>query len=288
MKIILITGASGFIGKKLSLELSQKYTVIRLSRTEQEGKYYSWDNLPGLKVDIVIHLSGKAHDKTNNNYREYYNANVEQTKTVIEFCNKNKVSQLIFVSTSKVYKTCNSIITEDQCKEGNTPYQTTKLLAEELIRNNLYVTKYHIIQPPIVVGKQEKGNLNLLKKLFSIIPIWPLGSFKNEKSVISYENFQFFIEELIFKQPESNTYIICDDQNTSTIDLIKNKFPKVLILNTGKRFWIVLAKLMTLLKFKFFNNEVLDKLILSETYSNEKIKKDLSIKKTVYDIAKIK
>jgi hypothetical protein len=160
------------------------------------------------------------------------------------------------------------------------------LLAEELIRTNLYKTKYHIIQPPIVIGKQEKGNLSLLHKLFSVIPVWPLGAFKNEKSVISYDNFQFFIEKLILKQPESNTYIICDDKKISTLNLIKNKFPRVLILNTGKKIWILLAELMTLFKINFFNNEILNKLILSETYSNEKIKKDLNIIETNYDFAK--
>ena len=257
-----------------------------VGRKKQGNNSYCWDEINNLKSDIVIHLAGKAHDSLNENYSDYYQANVQLTEKVINYCNKNEISQLIFVSTSKVYSNCDSILTEKSKKQANTPYQKTKLLAEELIRNNLSVTKYHIIQPPIIIGKDEKGNLNLLKKLFSVLPIWPLGAFQNVKSVISYENFQFFIEKLILKQPESSTYIICDDQEISTTDLIKNKFPKVIILNTGKRFWIVLAKLMTLFKFKFFNYEVLNKLILSETYSNEKIKKELNIKETIYDIAK--
>ena len=286
MKTILITGASGYIGKQLSYNLSLKYRIIRIGRKKQTNDDYTWEELPRIKSDIVIHLAGKAHDSFNQNFNDYYEANVELTDKIINYCNKNKISQLIFVSTSKVYFNSESILTENSEKQANTPYQKTKLLAEDLIRNNLSTTKYHIIQPPIIVGEQEKGNLNLLKKLFSIIPIWPLGAFKNAKSVISFKNFQFFIEELVLKQTESNTYIICDDRNTSTIDLIKNKFPKVLILNTGKRFWKVLARLMTLFKFKFFDNEVLDKLTLSETYSNEKIKKDLNIKETIYDIAK--
>lgn len=288
MKTIVITGASGYVGKQLSDNLSSKYRIIKIGRKKQLNENYTWEELPKIKSDIVIHLSGKAHDSQNQDFKEYYQANVQLTEKVIDYCNKNEIGQLIFVSTSKVYSNSDSILTENAKKQANTPYQKTKLLAEKLIRTNLSITKYHIIQPPIIVGEHEKGNLNLLKKLFSIAPIWPLGAFKNEKSVISYENFQFFIEELILKQPESSTYIICDDQNTSTINLIKNKFPKVLILNTGKRFWIALAKLMTLLKFNFFNNEVLNKLIQSETYSNEKIKKDLNIKETIYDIAKTK
>lgn len=286
MKTILVTGATGYVGKQLCANLSSIYRIVKIGRKKQIDVNHTWEELAKIKSDIVIHLSGKAHDSLNQNYNDYYDANVKLTERVIEYCNKNKISQLIFVSTTKVYSNSASTLNENSKKQVSTPYQKTKLLAEELIRTKLIMTKYHIIQPPIIVGKYEKGNLNLLKKLFSTLPVWPLGAFKNEKSVISYENFQFFIEKLILKQPESNTYIICDDQKISTLDLIRNKFPKVLILNTGKRFWIVLAKLMTLLKFNFFNNEVLNKLTLSETYSNEKIKKDLNIKETIYDIAK--
>ena len=286
MKTIVITGASGYVGKQLSDNLSLKYRIVKIGREKQINENYTWEELKKIKSDIVIHLSGKAHDSLNQNFNDYYEANVKFTERVIEYCNENEVSQLIFVSTSKVYSKSNSILKENSKKQANTPYQKTKLLAEDLIRTNLSKTKYHIIQPPIIVGRHEKGNLNLLKKLFTILPLWPLGAFKNKKSVISYENFQFFIEKLILQQPESNTYIICDDQQISTIELIKNKFPRILILNTGKRFWIVLAKLCTLLKFNFFNNEVLNKIILSETYSNEKIKKDLNIKETIYDLAK--
>jgi len=286
MSIILITGITGYIGNVLSVNLAKRHTILGVSRKRDCANFYSWDNLPETHVDIVIHLAGKAHDSVNQNYNDYHQANVHYTKMIIDYCNKFKISQLIFVSTSKVYSFSNLRITESSNKEVKTPYQKTKLIAEELIRTKLLTTKYHIIQPPIIIGQKEKGNLRLLEKLFSIIPVWPLGAFKNVKSVISYQNFEFFIEELILKQPESNTYIICDDQTISTIDLIKIRFPKVIILNTGKGFWKVLAKLLTLLKLNFFNLEVLNKLTLSETYSNEKIKKDLKIKKTIYDISK--
>ena len=97
MKIILITGASGFIGKKLSSELSKKYTVLKISRSKKKDNYYTWKDLPTLEADIVIHLSGKAHDKMNNNYEEYYKANVNQTEKIVDFCCKKKVSQLMFL-----------------------------------------------------------------------------------------------------------------------------------------------------------------------------------------------
>jgi nucleoside-diphosphate-sugar epimerase len=281
-----MSGASGYIGRMLSSKLAEKHTILKISRKAKNPDIYSWDKLPDKHIDIVIHLAGKAHDSENGNYTDYYSANVSTTESLIEICNVKNIEQFIYLSTSKVYRDSSFPIDENSPRKGTNPYQITKILAEDLIMSSLLNTKYYILQPPLVIGKYEKGNLNLLKKLFSVLPVWPLGSFKNEKSVLSYKNLEFFIEELILKKPKSDTFIVCDDQQISTLGLIKVKFPKVLVLNTGKKFWIAMAKLMTLFKFKFFNSEVLNKLVLTETYSNAKIKKGLKIKETIYDVAK--
>lgn len=285
MSAILITGASGYIGGQLSKKLSENHLVFKVGRKKDDYTWFTWEELPNTKVDTVIHLAGKAHDTTNGFYAEYYQANVTSTKNIIDYCNRNKVNHLIYLSTSKVYANNDSLITESCKKQAANSYQKTKLIAEHLIRTELMDTKYHILQPPIVMSQKEKGNINQLHKLFSILPFWPLGAFKNRKSIISYKNLEFFIEQLILKQPESNTYIVCDDNESSTIGIIQHKFPKVKVVNTGKGFWIILARLLSFLKIKLFDKEALDKIIKSEIYSNEKIKKDLKVNKTKYDIS---
>ena len=285
MKTILITGATGYIGSMLVKKLSEKYNVLGVSRKNESCNFYSWENLPKINIDVVIHLAGKAHDLDSKNYKDYYNANVLTTKLLIDFCNTKNVDQFIFLSTSKVYLNEFKQIKENSPKEAKNPYQETKIIAENLIVSNLDSTNYYILQPPIVISNKEKGNIGLLKKIFSILPLWPLGGFKNSKSVISYKNLEFFIEQLITKKPKSNTFIVCDDKTVSTTDLIKLKFPDVRVINTGKWIWNFTAFVCSFFRIKFFNKRVLQKLVKSETYSNQKIKKELNLYKTRYDVS---
>lgn len=283
-KTVLITGTTGYIGKILHQNLSKKYSVFCLNRTASNEENFTWDNFPQKQIDVIIHLAGKAHDTTKGIYEDYHQANVLLTEKVINYCNQTNVEHLIFISTSKVYCNNDNIIDEKSSVEGSSFYQKTKIKAENLIKTHLRNTTYHILQPPIVIGKLKKGNMHILKSLFSKIPIWPLGAFTNVKSIISYDNLEFFISELIEKKPKSNTFLVCDDLTLSTTDLIKLQFPKVRVINSGKKIWIILAKVGSFLNLNIYNLDVLNKIIQNEIYSNEKIKKELDITKTKHDV----
>ena len=87
MSNILITGASGFIGKSLSLRLAENHQVICMSRKDPgfnlpwvKGTFASFEDLARVdnyQVDMLVHLGAVTGGVTE---RECILGNVEGTR----------------------------------------------------------------------------------------------------------------------------------------------------------------------------------------------------------------
>lgn len=101
MNKVIITGASGFVGRALSNYLKQlNHDVIATSRKATTGclQVSRYDDIPS--GDIVIHLAEEAdRGKVNKESTEYIQASNQLIKTLSQKCQGN----LIYASTSLVY-----------------------------------------------------------------------------------------------------------------------------------------------------------------------------------------
>lgn len=118
MKKILVTGASGFIGKKLCYELIKSNwnvfgTVrdfdthlfnenLKVIAVGEIGVNTNWTN--ALKdTNCVIHCAGRVHFMNeDNNVNMYQSTNIDGTKNLAEQAVKAGVKRLIFLSSIKV------------------------------------------------------------------------------------------------------------------------------------------------------------------------------------------
>jgi len=116
MKII-ITGATGFIGRNLAESLHKEgMKVIAIGRSEFVGKalkekgiefmlakieVQSQVNKTFSPADYVIHCAGRAGDW--GKYQDFYETNVIGTRNVINACKRNDIKKVIYISTSSVY-----------------------------------------------------------------------------------------------------------------------------------------------------------------------------------------
>ncbi|MDD5687515.1 MAG: NAD(P)-dependent oxidoreductase [Elusimicrobia bacterium] len=142
MEKIIITGADGFIGKKLIEFLKGKCEVIIFDKTY--GKDILQKNhFKGIEGNYVIHLAGLTKSASEN---EFFKVNVEGTLNVLEFCRKNK-AKFIFPSSAAVYGNAKNKISENQPANPGTFYGVTKLMCENLCR--FYNNKYQI--PTIIL-----------------------------------------------------------------------------------------------------------------------------------------
>ena len=80
MSKIIITGASGFVGSNLLEFFKSTHELQPLSIR------YIPKNKIELSGDVIIHLSGKAHDlKKTASSKEYYDINTELTKSIYNY-----------------------------------------------------------------------------------------------------------------------------------------------------------------------------------------------------------
>ena len=279
---ILVTGASGFVGKNL-IKCLQSISFCILSFSRNFGMDYNkidsnYINDEGVKT--IIHLAGKAHDlKNTTNDREYFKVNTDLTINIFDAFLKSKANTFIYFSSVKAVKDhCSDILSEDTMPTPLTAYGKSKFNAEKYLLSKMVGSEKRIIiiRPSMIHGPGNKGNLNLLYKLVSKNVPWPLGAFENYRSFCSIDNLCFVINELISNaEIPSGIYNLADDDVISTNRIIEligislNKKPIILAFN--KNFIYFIAKVGDISKLPL-NSERLTKLTESYKVSNFKIK----------------
>ena len=177
---ILITGANGFIGKKLVafLSFNTNYEIIALVRSHDHScvrknvKYVVGDllrmsELHGVisDIDAVIHSAGRAHimdEKAQDPLAEFLKLNRDVTVNLADLAASNGVKRFIYISSIKVLGEC----TDDQppysvISEANPsdPYAVSKLEAEIGLKKlrERHGLEIVIIRPPLVYGAGVKA-----------------------------------------------------------------------------------------------------------------------------------
>lgn len=259
---VLMTGSHGFVGSNLIELLSSKYEIVRWNAREDKV-------LPDC--DVVIHLSGLAHDtKHSTEDAEYYAVNTELTKKIYEKFLLSSAKKFIFFSSIKA-------------QDGDTPYALSKKAAEDFILSMRQPNKLiYILRPCMIHGPGNKGNLNLLVNVVKKGLPWPLAAFENKRSFASIGNVSFIVDRLLTLDVESGIYNICDDEPVSTNELIsiiygcmKKKIQLWRIPKSVIRIGAIIGDFLHLP----LNSERLEKLTRDYIVDNSKIKNVLGMEK---------
>ena len=273
---VLVTGASGFIGKNLIANLGSTYQFVNLRRGEDINEI--------KEFDAIIHLAGLAHDlKNTNKSQDYYRVNTHLTNKIFDNFIASDAS--VFITLSSVKAAADKVVgelSEDYSPNPITDYGKSKLLAEKYIlsKNLPKGKRVYILRPCMVHGAGNKGNLNLLYQIVSKKIPWPLGAFDNKRSFCSIDNLTFVINELISRDDiPSGIYNVADDEPLATNQIIEliaqSKRVKTKIYNIPPPFINTIAKLGDVLMLPL-NSERLQKLTDSYVVSNSKLKKALA------------
>jgi nucleoside-diphosphate-sugar epimerase len=278
--MIGITGYSGFVGKNLTNYLHQH----NLSIKQINRQSIIQSNFSFLKdVEVLVHLSGKAHDLKNvSSFEEYYQVNTNLTIKLFDaFINSDAKVFITLSSVKAVLDVSPTELTEEDQAIPITHYGKSKLLAEQYILSKQipHGKKVFILRPCMIHGPGNKGNLNLLYNIVSHGLPWPLGKYENSRSYLSVENLCFIIMELILRDDiSSGIYNVADDIPISTNDVVRliaeSKGQKAKIIKLSKMLINSLATIGDFLKLPI-NTERLIKLTENYIVSNTKIKSAL-------------
>lgn len=213
---ILMTGANGFIGQHLSVELSSAHNIRELSFSTYESEELG-------EIDVVVHLAALVHQMKGAPEEDYFRINTEKTIVLAKRAKESGVKHFIFMSTVKVYgeKTSSKPFNENSSCYPEDAYGQSKLSAEKILRDmedaNFTVS---IVRSPLVYGEDVKANMLNLMKLINKVPILPFGGIFNKRSLVYVDNLVAMIQEIIIQQ-KSGIFLASDKQPVSTTQLVE-------------------------------------------------------------------
>lgn len=195
MKNILVTGKNSYIGNALKSFLEQWPEIYSVDFINMKDKH--WKETSFARYDVIYHVAGIAHIKeTAENSHLYYEVNRDLTIEIATKAKNDGVKQFIFLSTMNVYGMETGIITVDTKAIPSSSYGRSKLQAEEnilpLMDGNFSIC---IIRPPMVYGKDCKGNFQSVINIVRNSPVFPF--LDNKRSSIYIDNLSNFVKKCI-------------------------------------------------------------------------------------------
>ncbi len=285
---LLFTGGTGFLGNNAKPVLDQQYEVTTIGITDKdELKANLAQDVPELpcRYDIVLHAAGKAHiyPKTPEEVQSFYDINYTGTMNLCKALEKVGVPRaFIFISTAGVYGIENgNYVTEDTPLNGEQPYQKSKIMAEQFLeewckKNGVVLG---ILRPSLMVGHNAPGNLGAMVNGIKTGKYLSINHGKARKSLLMAEDIAHLVPLVAEK---GGVYNVCDDTHPSF-----GQLEELIAKQLGKRkpisipYWF--AKCIALFgdvvgSWFPLNSSRLEKIVLSDTLSNEKAKRELGWK----------
>lgn len=220
---ILVTGKNSYIGKSF-IEWMNQYGDDNIIDTISL-KNDDWKQQSFAAYDVILHVAGIAHVNAKENMKNlYYKINRDLTIEVAKKAKNDGVKQFVFLSSIIVYgkesyEETNGMITQDTVPLPDNFYGGSKLEAEQGILP-LQSANFNIaiLRPPMIYGKNSKGNFPKLAKIAKITPVFP--NYKNQRSMLFIENLSEFIRLIIINN-EKGVFFPQNKEYTNTTQLIQ-------------------------------------------------------------------
>lgn len=242
--MILLTGATGFVGSALTQQLHQQqgHTLIATVRhitnnlPPEVWQLPTGELLPNTDwtgafndVDTIIHLAARVHvmnDTATDPLAEFRRTNTAATLNLAQQAATAGVRRFVYLSSIKVNGECT--ISKPFTPQSNNiptdPYGLSKYEAEQGLMEIAQQTGIEvvIIRPPLVYGTGVKGNfLQLINWLQKGIPL-PLGAIHNQRSLVALDNLVDLIITCIDHPAAANqTFLVSDGEDLSTTELLQ-------------------------------------------------------------------
>jgi nucleoside-diphosphate-sugar epimerase len=238
---VLVTGASGFIGRCLLPALSERgYDCRGTVRTQSVtraaaslhavgdiGPTTDWTRaLEG--VSVVVHLAGRAHvlhETASDPAAEFMRVNAQGTAALAAAARAAGVRRFIYISSIGVLglESGDRPFSAASTPHPHSPYTRSKLEGEIAARSFANASfDVIVLRPPLVYGAGARANvLRLLRWVDRAWPL-PLGAVRNRRSLVSVWNLCDLIRHLLDNPAAAGgTWLVSDGEDLSTPDLVR-------------------------------------------------------------------
>jgi nucleoside-diphosphate-sugar epimerase len=231
---ILLTGASGFVGRHLLHDLAARgYRVRTAGRSTSPaiadvehvaigdlGAPIDWRPLLD-GVDLVVHSAGLAHADGDVPEERYRAVNTQATLALARAAQAAGVRRFVFLSSIRAQS---GPISDKALTEADTPaptdaYGRSKLAAEQGLAG--LDLDWIALRPVLVYGPGVKANMAALLKLARLPVPLPLGSLSAKRSLLAIENLSEAIAFALSEAcPARRSYIVADREPLSVAAML--------------------------------------------------------------------
>ncbi len=182
----------------------------------------AWKEHDFSAYDVVLHVAGIAHVSTDPSMeQEYYRVNRDLTIEVASKAKQDGVGQFIFMSSIIVYEDNGKVtfINSDTPATPSNFYGKSKLQAEKGIRALEEETfKIAILRPPMIYGKDSKGNYRKMAQISRKIRFFP--DFNNKRSMLHIDNLCELLRFIIINE-DNGFFYPQNKQYSSTTEMVR-------------------------------------------------------------------
>jgi nucleoside-diphosphate-sugar epimerase len=233
-RTILVTGASGFIGKHLVGALAKSGWAVRAAARDPEqipARHVERVVLPDLSraadwaplldgATHVLHLAGIAHAPGALPDDVYVRINADAVGELAEAA-RGTVERLVLMSSVRAQAglAADHVITEADTPQPTDAYGRAKLAAERLLRES--GVGFAVLRPAVVYGKGVKGNIASLGTLAQTPMPLPFAGLDNKRSLLAMENLAAAVDlALTSQRAESETFLVADPEPITIAELV--------------------------------------------------------------------
>ena len=215
VKQIYIIGKNGYIGSAFAEWLKkepEKYTVYTIAARQFRPETFDFS-----RADAVIFAAGIAHlSSKEGKEAPYMPVNCDLAVASAQKAKKDGVGQFLYLSSMSVYGVEAGEIDRSTPLCPKNEYGRSKKMAEEKL-TALHSTSFRvcILRPPMVYGKNCRGNYQTLRRIACRVPVFP--AVKNKRSMIHIDNLCAWMQWAIDGQsgtvllPQDPFYICTSD-----------------------------------------------------------------------------
>lgn len=236
---ILVTGATGFVGRRIVERLSAAGHPLTLAvRSPWEGAMPEGARILTIggigpetdwrealaEVATVIHLAAHVHvapEKAEAEGHLFDSVNHQGTVRLYRQAAEQGVGLFVFLSSITVLGGTSPIgrpFDENSVPRPETPYGRSKLDAENALRA-VDGPALVVLRPPLIAGDGVGGNLRSLARLAALPVPLPFGSVHNSRTLLSLDNLASAVEAVI-AHPVQGTYLLGDRAPLSTGEIV--------------------------------------------------------------------
>jgi UDP-glucose 4-epimerase len=192
-----VTGASGFLGRRVCSRLAEHGTVRALMRSPGDGPWDAVDVVdlskdpppPGALsgVDTVIHLAARTHavDESGDTEGLYRAINVDGTRRLLEAAKRAGVRRFVFVSSVKAMGEGGGGIQDETATPiPATWYGKTKRAAETMAMEGTWTPETVVLRPALMYGPGVSGNVERMIEAVRAGRFPPVPEVGNSRSMV--------------------------------------------------------------------------------------------------------